>query len=278
MNNNSFAYTLSSDFFKLRKLKSVWIALIVMFTLALISYAAYWAGAKYFASLDFGDGTYVRQQEAMDLLAQMRKALLFGSASTVQVELFVAIIACILIGKDFSSGSVALLTARGEKRINNYFSKWITIYVLYVAYVCFALVISGIFYAIDGKGGAFTGEEFGMLMRNFGLQLLCGMASVSIFVMICYLARSTGPSIAISLCSYILLSIVIGLITTIVGIDGKEHSDAWTYFMPFKQTAIASMYGKLTSTQIVAVTVMPVVYTAVSMLVGCFTFDSRDIK
>ena len=277
MNKNSFACTLSSDFYKLKKLKSVWIALIIMFTLALISYAAYWVGAKYFTSLDFGGEEYAKQ-EAIALLAQMRKALLFGSSSTVQVELFVAIIACILIGKDFSGGSVAVLTARGEKRIDNYFSKWVTIYVLYVAYVCFALVISGIFYAIDGKGGAFTGAEFDMLMRNFGLQLLCGMASVSIYVMIGYLARSTGSSIAISLCSYIMLSIVISLITTIVGIDGKEHSNAWTYFMPLQQSSIASAYGKLSSTQIVAVTVMPVVYTAVSTLIGYFTFDARDIK
>jgi len=277
MNRNSFACTLSSDFFKLKKLKSVWIALIVMFTLALISYAAYWIGANYVANSDFGGEEYAKQ-EAIALIAQMRKALLFGSASTVQVELFIAIIACIFIGKDFSCGSVAVLTARGEKRIDNYFSKWITLYTLFVAYTCFALVICGIFYALDGKSGDFSGADFGMLMRNFGLQLLSGMATVSIFVMIAYLARSTGSSIAISLCSYILLSIVISLITTIVGIDGKEHSNVWTYFMPLQQSAIAGAYGKLTSTQIVAATVMPVVYTAISTLVGYFTFDARDIK
>lgn len=277
MNKNSFACALSSDFFKLKKLKSVWIALIIMFTLALISYAAYWIGANYVANSDFGGEEYAKQ-EAMALIAQMRKALLFGSASTVQVELFVAIVACVFIGKDFSGGSVVLLTARGEKRIDNYFSKWVTLYSLYVAYACFALVLCGIFYALDGKSGDFSSADFGMLMRNFGLQLLNGIATVSIFVMIAYLARSTGSSIAISLCSYILLSIVISLITTIVGVDGQEHSNAWTYFMPLQQSALAGTYGKLTSTQLVAATVMPIVYAAASTLIGYFTFDARDIK
>ena len=277
MNNNSFACTLSSDFFKLKKLKSVWIALIVMFTLALISYAAYRIGVKIVSVSDFGGEEYAKQ-EALALLSEMKNTLLFGSASTLNVELFIAIIACIFIGKDFSCGSIAVLTARGEKRVDNYFSKWITLYGLYVVYTCFALLICGIFYAFDAQKGAFTSADFGMLMRNFGLQLLSGLASVSIFVMIAYLARSTGSSIAISVCAYVLLSIVISLVSTIVAMNGKENSNVWTYFMPMQQLSIASTHGKLSSTQIVAATVMPIVYAAAATLVGYFTFDARDIK
>lgn len=276
MNKNSFGCTLSSDFFKIKKLKSVWIALIIMFTLVLISYAAYWIGANYVENSDFG-GEEVAKQEANLLLSQLKNSLLFGAASTVRIELFIAIIVCIFIGKDFSCGFVSILTARGTKKADSYFSKWISLVSLFTAFLCFAFILNGIFFALDGNG-ALNGDEIGRLFRNFGLQLLCGIASVSIFTMIAFLARSTGSSIAVCVGAYVVLAVLISIITTVLAYEGKTDSSTWAYYMPLQQMTVACSYDKLDNAQLVAVTVMPIVYTAVSTVIGYFTFDARDIK
>lgn len=277
MKDNSFSLALTSDVYRLRKLKSVWISLIVMFVMLFLSFAAYWIGIKII------ENTPPEQMPEIDstkaFLTSFVSSMLFGSSSTANVELFIAIVACIFIGKDFSSGYIALTTARGTKRSDTYFSKWFTMICLLVIYMCFSLLISGIFFAISGSPGGFTNANFATLMRNFALQLLAGIASVSIFVTINFLCRSTGTSIATSVALYLLLGIVVSIITTVIGInnpDGKKID--WTIFLPMQQMSIAASASKLSTAQIVAATVMPVVYTVIATLIGYFTFEKRDIK
>ncbi len=276
MNNNSFALTLTSDFYRLKKLKSVWISFIVMFTLIFVTFAIYWIGIKVVegqaADAPEMDGT-------MQFMNSLIINLLYGSSSIANVELFIAIVACIFIGKDFSCGYIALTTARGTKRANTYFSKWLSLVCLFVLYVCFALLVSGIFYAISGSPGGFTSAKFGMLMRNFALQILAGIASVSLFVMINFLCRSSGTSIATSIAAYLLLRIIVSVIETVLSIsDAGGTKLDWTIFLPLQQMNISASADKLSTAQIVAATVMPVVYTAASTLIGYFTFEKRDIK
>ncbi len=278
---NSMSNVLVSDFYKLKKLKSVWIGLIIIFCMLLLSYCVYWIGVNVVESgvIDPNNPeAEAIKTETLAMLGLFRKSLLFGSTSAVSIELFVAIVACIFIGKDFSCGAVAINTARGAKRAQTYFSKWISLVTLFVAYACITLIFSGLFSAFDGRLGTFGGAEFATLIRNFALQLLCGIASVSIFTMIAFLTRSSGAALATNIGIYVVLSLVISLINIIVGINGKENTQVWSYFMPLQQMQIATETGKLTTTQIVAVTVMPVVYSVLSTLVGYFTFEKRDIK
>lgn len=126
MNNNSFAMTLNGDFYRLKKLKSVWISLIIMFALIFLTFAIYWIGIKVIESQP------PEQMPEIDSTLQFMDSLiinmLYGSSSVANVELFIAIVACIFIGKDFSCGYITLTTARGTKRTDTYFSKWIRSY------------------------------------------------------------------------------------------------------------------------------------------------------
>ena len=277
MNNNSFAMTLNGDFYRLKKLKSVWISLIIMFALIFLTFAIYWIGIKVIESQP------PEQMPEIDSTLQFMDSLiinmLYGSSSVANVELFIAIVACIFIGKDFSCGYITLTTARGTKRADTYFSKWLSLVCLLVFYVCFALLVSGIFYAISGSPGGFTNAKFGTLMRNFALQLLAGIASVSLFVMINFLCRSSGTSIATSIAAYLLLGIVVSIIKTVLSVSDTSGTKLdWTIFLPLQQMEVAASAGKLSTAQIVAATVMPVVYTVASTLIGYFTFEKRDIK
>ncbi len=276
MSKSNLTCALSSDFFKLRKLKSVWIALIIMFCLILVSYAVYWIGVQSINDMEINEETdETFKNDMFDLMQTLKDTLLFGSTSTASIEFLMAIIVCIFIGKDFSSGAISLSVAKGTKRKNAYFSKWITCVCLFVAYAIFSLIISGIFRTFDGESALNSGE-FAMLLRNFALQILCGIATISIYVMITFLARGTGSSIAITIGAYVLLNIAISIIST--AITSPNTNEDWILFMPLQQSTIACTYGKLTPTQIVAVVVMPIVYTAISTIIGYFTFEKRDIK
>ncbi len=275
MKNNSFSLALTSDVYRLRKLKSVWISLVVMFLLIFITFAIYWVGIKLIEK----QGDDVEANATLSFIDSLIITLLYGSTSIANVELFIAIVACIFIGKDFSCGYIALTTARGTKRVDTYFSKWLSLVCLFVFYMCFALLVSGIFFAISGSPGGFTGAKFGTLMRNFALQILAGIASVSIFVMINFLCRSTGTSIATSIAAYLLLSIIVSVVSSVLGItDTAGKKVDWTIFLPLQQMSIASSADKLSMVQIIAATVMPIAYSVICTLVGYFTFEKRDIK
>lgn len=277
MNNNSFSLALTSDVYRMRKLKSVWVSLIIMFLAIFLTFAVYWIGIKII------ENTPPEQAPEIDSTLQFMDSLiinmLYGSSSIASIEFLIAIVACIFIGKDFSCGYIALTTARGTKRVNTYFSKWLSMVCLFFFYMCFTLLVSGIFYAISGSPGGFTSAKFGILMRNFALQFLAGVASVSIFVMVNFLCRSTGTSIATCIAAYLLLSVVVSVISTVIATsDVSGNKLDWTIFLPLQQMGITTTAGKLTKAQIVATTVMPIVYTVISTLIGYFTFEKRDIK
>lgn len=104
----------------------MWIGLIVMFLLLLLGYCAYWVCIKVVESRPVNPAdpeADIIKDQTIAYLNMIRKSMLYGSTSTVRIELFVAIIACIFIGKDFSCGATAIYTARGTKRAQTYFSK-----------------------------------------------------------------------------------------------------------------------------------------------------------
>lgn len=274
MKTNSFVCSLKSNFYRLSKLKSIWIALAIMFGLILLSFAIYWFTLNIIPQTIDGD-YFALQQETV--LSQGR-SLLYGSSSTISLELFVAIIACILIGNDFAGGFVSIMSAKGTSRATTYFSKWLTLIILAISYVLFGVIMSGIFYSFTTYETAFTALDFGYLMRNIAMQILSAISIVSIFVMIAFLTRSKGSSMAMSLLSYILIDIVVSLISAILVVTTENYSDTWTYFMPFMQMDVACTVGKLDTTKIIAGVVMPIVYTAISSIIGYFNFERRDIK
>lgn len=275
MKTNSFACSLKSNFYRLSKLKSIWIALAIMFGLILLSFSIYWFTLNIIPQTVDGD-FYARQQETV--LTQGR-SLLFGSSSTISLGLFVAIITCIFIGNDFSGGYIGIMSAKGTSRATTYFSKWLTMVILTIAYVLFSVLFCGIFYSFTTYDTVFTATDFVYLMRNIALQILSAISIVSIFVMIAFLTRSKGSSMAVSLLSYILVDVVVSIISAVLLVTNSEnYSNKWTYFMPFMQMDVACTVGKLGTIEIIAGVIMPIIYTAISLIIGYFTFERRDIK
>lgn len=292
MKNNDFALTLSSDLFRLKKLKSIFVALVLIFLLLFLTFAVCWIGYSLTDRIDVIEGEPNEEgvvvdengnagmtQEGKDamlfLFDTLNEQNLFSSGSIASIEFFMMIIVCIFVGKDFSNGTVRLMISRGTNRVRAFFSKWISLAILVTAYSIFALVICGILYAFKNSGG-FTGHDFGILMRGFALQLLVNLASMSIFFMIAFLCRSSGASLGVSIGLYIVLQVALSIISTVIEISGG--STTWIMFMPLQQMSVAASAETYSTAQLCAVIIMPLVYIGLSFGIGLGTFLKRDIK
>ena len=272
-NTDGMLCTLKSDLFKLRKHKSIWIGLILMFVLILFSYCTYWLGLSLLEKVDFpSDLDQMISQQQFQLLGRSN---LTNFSDACGLTLFVAIIACLFIGKDFSNGAVRLCVSRGTNRVHLYFSKWISLALLTIAYSAIAIIVCGIFTSIKGYGEPFTAQQFGLLIRCFALQTLCNLSTVSIVVMLAFLCRSSGSSLGATIGGSIVISVITSLITAL----GTFNNDlSWLYFIPLQQNAIAGLTIEYNATQLCAVLIMPIVYGVASTAIGLCTFLKRDIK
>lgn len=275
-NTDGMICTLKSDLFKLKKHKSVWIGTAVMFAIILIVYCIYWVGMSLISNIEAVDEEAVLMKEQLlQVLEPLGRGSLAGFSETCAMTLFVAIIACLFVGKDFSNGAMRLTVSRGANRVHLYFSKWITLAALIVMYSVFALIVCGIFTSFKGYGIPFNGAQFGLLMRCFALQLICNLSTMSIVLMLTFLCRSSGASLGATIGIYIVFSIVFSIAETVGAMNGSTD---WIMFMPLQQISVASSLDKLNATQLCAVLIMPIVYGVISTLVGLFTFLKRDIK
>lgn len=272
MNNlKKFSNMLSSDFYKLGKLKSVYVAPIIMFVLIIINYIILWTQNAIFEGIEVDDATFSMLISGKDLL--------FSASSSISLGIFMAIISGIFIGGDFAEGTLKLQIARGEDKTVVYFSKWMTMCVLSIGYILGSFLLSGILTAASGYGSAFTGQDFGLLIRAIVLQILVGIADTSIFVMIAFLTRSQGSTIGTSLALYIISSIVLSILATIGMMTEKEVLVEISNFLPSAQIVTASSYAaKLTVKEALEVTLIPFAYILITSLIGALTFEKRDIN
>lgn len=291
MKKNDFALILSADLFRMRKLKSVVVGLILMFFIIFLTFALCWIGSNLASRIEVGEGTpnadgvivdangdpVITQQEKDAMLAlfdNMNRDSLMASGSVASIQLFVMIIVCIFVGKDFSNGTMRLAISRGTNRVNAFFSKWTSMAILVTAYSLFALVVCGILYSF--KKGTFTGQDFGLLLRCFSLELLVNLSTMSIFLMIAFLCRSSGSSLGVSIGLYIVLEIALSVISTVTELSGGNTD--WMMFMPLQQMSVAASSAHYSATELCAVIIMPIFYIAASIGVALSTFLKRDIK
>ncbi len=275
-NTDGMVCALKSDLFKLKKHKSVWIGLAVMFGIILLVYCIYWIGMAIIGNMEPTDAEAIMMKDQMlEILSPLGYASLAGFSDTCSMSLFVAIIACLFVGKDFSNGAIRVSVSRGTNRTQLYFSKWLSLAVLIVIYSVFAIIVCGIFTAFKGIGVPFTGAHFAVLVRNFALQLLCNLATMSIVLMLIFLCRSSGASLGATIGIYIAFSIIFSIASTVGSMSGNSD---WIMFMPLQQIIVASSTAKLTVAQICAVIIMPLVYGGIATAIGLCTFLKRDIK
>jgi ABC-2 type transport system permease protein len=269
--NKSMLNMLDSDFFKLSKLKSVIIAPIVILVFILIYFALFKWQSDFLGTMT---------QPMLEDASLKGKDFLFGAATYPDIGLFVAIIAGIYIGGEFSTGIMRTVIARGASRLQIYFSKLIAVITLSVAYTAFAFIICGILTAIIGYGEEFTALQFGLLVRSFVLQALVVVSLSSIFVMLSFLLRTQGAAIGVSLAVYFVVSLLVGIASAVAAVIGEDAQ--WlaetVKYIPSSQLSVAAYYGTYKIADLMRVIFVPIGYIIISTVIGVLTMLKRDVK
>lgn len=265
MKTNSMYNLLASDFYKVRFLKSVIIAPFLMLLMILFNYAVFWI-----------------QPMFDDSLPQLTSGLsmLFGATGYTGMSLFIAIIAGIFIGGEFSSGTMGASVARGADRAQIYFSKWLVTAALVAFYTLASFLVCAIFSAFGPGMGSVSGADVGYLLRSVALQLLINLMGASFFVMFAFLTRSRGAAIGVSLAAYLLFRILISIFSAIALVGGADTDwviDAIGY-MPTGLLEGACMPGAYELSDLMRLIFMPIAYIGLTFAVGVPTFIKRDIK
>lgn len=219
-------------------------------------------------------------EELTEQLVFSGKDFLFSAGAYADTSLFMAIIIGIFIGGEFSTGITRSMVARGTDRVQLYFSKLISVWILTVVYTAFAFIFCGILAAIIGYGYKFTGHEFALILRAYALQTLALMSISSIFVFLSFLVRSQGAAIGVSIAVYILVNMLLSVIVAIASMIGEDA--AWVVeaakYIPSQQLEAATSYGAYEIGDLMRLIFVPIGYIVVSSGIGVLTTVKRDVK
>ena len=262
--NNSFVNTLSSDFFKLGRMKSVYIGAGIMFFIVLVVFAILFLISRddqesfsAFMTMVFGTGNFS-----------------FAFTSISYLDLFIMIIIGIFVGKDFSNGTMRLAVAKGADRLQMYFSKLIVLTTLALGYMAGLIVVCGILSPAFKADEAFTALTFARLMRTFALSFVTILSFISVYLMFGFLTRSPGAALGASFGVYAVNQFV-ELIPVIGALANKEIDLA---YFPLQQLPFCISDQAMEVGEAMKLLFMPLAYTLLSSFVGIFTFLKRDIK
>jgi ABC-2 type transport system permease protein len=258
---------LKSEFYKLSKSKTIFVAPLVALGLILITTLA--------LRLMLGNSSGATIPEELTGFTGINlKALLFAAPSTANVRLLVILACCIFIAGDFASGTMRIQAASGESRVKIYLSKLIALSVFAVALVLLSVLLAaavgGIFF---GYGDSFTAEEFGILMRSISIYAYVAVGYVCFYSMVSTFFRTIGASIGISICVYLFLNLFVALITLWI----PSFQNAFYYVLSTMEN-YAAWAGTFEQVDILRVVLVPLGTILISGGLGLWSFVSRDIK
>ena len=196
-----------------------------------------------------------------------------------QITLLVTIFVSMFVPSEFAYGTIKNMASRGISRVSVYISKLITAVFTAVVYTLFTALCGFISGSIMWGVGEFKTDEFLDILKLFGLFLLAEICLQSVFVMIGFIIRHTGGTVATNLGLYYVVEVVLFPIIDYVvktwawlGYSIKS-SEYWvgTYVQKFMEMNLSQDF-------INKGIIVCLVYFAVSTAIGIFTFYKRDIK
>lgn len=250
---------LRSDFYKISKMKSFPICLLIALALAVGSIFMLDYTAQF---VDMG--TYNASNTMLSTFAGDSK-------------IFIAIVVSIFAASEFGFGTIKNVASRGFSRVGIYFSKLIGACVI-------ALVIQ-LVYSVAYTGTATIMWGFGDVSASFwpetlkiiGLEILLTLAYTSVFVMVSMLIRQSGAAIAINLCitmQFIYLFVQLAQ----AGLHKLFNVEVALSDYLLSTNAASLVNGDVTSEMMTRSLLVGIIYFVVFTLLGLWSFQKRDIK
>lgn len=247
---------LKADFYKLRRTKSFFICLGLL--AAVVSYII----------IDFSSSAHIKEQLSPSTFHWIY--MLFHEKAFLPyfIPVFQAIFITMLITNEYGTGTIKDPVSLGFSRSKVYLSKLVTVSVASIVMMIVALVFTAITSVFTfGIYGAFTIYDLLLLLRMLLIQGLLYTAYGSIFLMIAFLIKNTGGTMAFS----IFFSLIVGSLGSLVG---NSYVGRMLLLMNFSPTAVPHPQA----VDIRIATVVALSYLILCSGIGGFTFNKQDIK
>ena len=198
------------------------------------------------------------------------EGLEFGTFLTIVISLF--------IPSDFSYGTIKNTIASGANRISIYFSKMtvsLTMLVIYAFICCAASFVTG---SIIWEVGEYTREIYIDLLQSISFYLFAYLALVSFYIMVGFLVRRSGITIAINigitLVGLVLFKFINYALATWLKIENFTCFD----YLPSTYVSKALNFSTLTSQELNTGLIVCGAWILVTTIIGIITFKCTDIK
>lgn len=268
---------LNSDFYKLFKMKSFYICLIISAVLGLFETVMIQLANNMISQAQEEMGIAMAAQTKMDSV--LKTAFNNGDFSIIVI---IAIVLFVTV--EYSSGTLKNLVGRGCSRSKLFISKLVTSVVeallLYAAFAVCYIVSGFVMFSTDGIDNEFISR----LLITYAVQILIIIADVCVMVAVSTLLRSKGGAIAVLICANILVPIIIEIIymVSITEVDaetiaavsggGSNLSQYWIFMTN------SSVWNNIANGEVYVSILIPIVYIIVSVAAGLVVFKKRDIK
>lgn len=200
------------------------------------------------------------------------------ASGMANVTLLSTIFLSMFVSSEFSFGTIKNMASRGAGRINIYLSKLIMGVFTIVSYTVVSAAVGFAAGTIMWGAGEFS-QEIGLnILRMAGLFLLAEISLQALFIMISFIVRHTGGSIAINLVIIMIATPIILAFIDYACIEWLnteiKSSDYWV--ATYTQNYFVSLNIENEVIQRGVITCL--IYLIASTAVGMFTFKKRDIK
>lgn len=249
---------LRSDFYKLSKLKSFPICLLICVAFSVASIFI----------LDFSN--QVLGGPELQFADQIFPAFANNSS------LFFCIVISIFAASEFGFGTIKNTASRGFSRSAIYLSKLLVSFVITVVFVLASVLGYGVSAAALWGLGDLPSGFWGNLALLAALQLLLNLAFASVFVMISMLVRQTGGAIAINICVLQFAGTFVSLAQYALQYFFEVEIHLSNYLISGNIALLSGGFPQ--PEQEVQALVVGVVYLAAAAVLGIWSFRRRDIK
>lgn len=264
---------LRADFYKLSKMKSFFICLLIL--LALIVGSVFLS--DYTNNQNKGQTTVDENGQTVSLYDDSLSASsMLTSTFSIDTVLFASIVISLLCANEFGFGTIKNTAARGFRRSQIYCSKLL---VSMTVLLCMGLV-GGIGMTVTATalwGFGDVGADYWVnLLQTMGLQILLCFAFTAVFATISVLARSSGGAIALNICVLQFSGLAVQLGQLLLNKVFHWEVNLRDYLLSTNLQALG--YDELTGELATRSLVVGVVFLVVAIAVGLFSFQKRDIK
>lgn len=275
---------LKSDFYKLFRMKSFYVCCIVAAVISVVSMslnAAVNSMTESFGDIDVSVQTTSFENILYNLISPDGDWFILA---IIGVSLFVTI--------EYNSGTLKNIAARGFKRENIFFSKLIVCIVeTFIITLCFALacVISGAL-MLGVPAGGFNDDFWKVFLTMCGVDILILIGYTCFIVMVAYLVRTNGGTIALSLCAHYLIPTVLVMFNATQLVSPESTSSDLEKLISYSTNPYGNVaycwIGTLGGTvgesyhngTIYIPILIAIAYIVVTSFLGMLTFKKRDIK